>query len=209
MDNGKKASLVLGASVYVGVVIIATSLTISFVTGVLSADAYLLRGILTIGVVLVGLNSIALPVALHFWAVSGLHRASAIALYALDMVILAFNLITSFSTLSGRAPAWVDSYAPYSVGMFVVALATWAILFVTDPGERARIAAEKAREQFRVSAINKAAAFLETVEGQAAIGEEAARMLPGILQTSVNTRQHWQAGIPVDLANPTSRQQNQ
>jgi hypothetical protein len=207
-NNGRKAALVLGASVYLGVVIIATSLTISFVIGVLSADAHLLRGILTIGVILVGLNSIALPVALHFWAISGLHRASAIGLYGLDMVILAFNLVTSYSTLSGRAPAWVASYAPYSVGMFVVALATWAVLFVTDPGERARVAAEKAREQFRVSAILKAAAFLETVEGQAAIGEEAARMLPQMLQTSVNTRQHWQGGIPVSLdANPTTRQQ--
>ena len=208
MANGKKAALVLGAAVYIGVVIIATSLTISFVTGVLSASAYLLRGILTIGVVLVGLNSLALPVALHFWAVSGIHRASAIALYAGDMIIVAFNLITSFSTLGGNPPEWVEAYAPYSVAMFVFALATWAILFISDPGERAALMVEQAREKFKLSAIQKAAEYLETVEGQAAIQSEADRLLPDILRTSVNAERHWPGGIPVDMANPTIRQQN-
>ena len=180
-DNGKKLAYVLGALVYAGVVIVATTLTIQFVTGILSADAYLLRGILTVGVIMVGLNSVALPVALHFWAVDGWHRWAAIGLYTLDMGIIGFNMVTSFSTLRGDAPDWVMSYEPYSVAMFVFALATWGILWILDPGEQARVKMAKAKQAFAILSIAKAAEYLDTQEGREAIAKEAANLLPEIL----------------------------
>jgi len=194
-DNGKTAAYVLGGAVYAGVVIVFTTMTINFIVGILAEDAYLMRGLLTAGVVMVGLNSVALPVALHFWAVDGWHRGVAIALYALDMVVLAFNGITSFSTLSGNPPAWVMSYEPYSVGMFVFALATWGILWMTDPGEQARVEMAKATQAFNVKAIRKAAEYLDTIEGQEAIAREAANLLPQILESKAK-------GQPVSWSAP-------
>jgi hypothetical protein len=196
-SNGKTMAYVLGGAVYLGVVILTVALTINFVVGILPAEAYFMRGVMSMGVVLIGLNSIALPVALHYWAVSGWHRGTAIALYALDMLIMAFNLITSFSTLLGNAPAWVLSYEPYSVAMFIFALATWGILWMTDPGEKARVAKHQARQAFEVKAILKAATFLDSEEGMQAIADEARRLLPDIISPTTKRIERWGVSVPV------------
>lgn len=177
-NNGKTAALVSGGIVYLGVIIVGVVLSIEFIVGIMPADAYFARSLLTVGVVLVGLNSVALPLALHFWAVAGLHRYTAIALYALDMGILGVNMVTSFSTLMGMPPAWVMQYEPYAVSMFVFALATWGVLFITDPGERAKIKRAAAEEDFRMKAYSKAVEWLDSVEGHAAIEKAAEGLLP-------------------------------
>jgi hypothetical protein len=182
--NGKLATLILGGIVYLGVIVVATVLTIMFVTGILPADAYGLRLLITLGVIMVGLNAVALPVALHYWAVSGFHRALAIAFYAADMLILAVNMVTSFSTISGHAPAWVVNYEPYSVGMLVFALASWGILKIADPGERAALKLARAQADFQVKAIEKAAAYLDSLEGEQAVAQAAGELIPDLFNAA-------------------------
>lgn len=175
---GKMATYILGGLVYAGVIVVATVLTSMFVTGILPENAYGLRVLITLGVIAVGLNAVALPIGLHFWAVDGLHRGLAIVFYAVDMVIIGLNLITAFSALSGRPPAWVEQYEPYSVGMLVFALASWGVLKIVDPGEKANLDLLKAQQTFRVRAIEQAAAFLESAEGRATIAAAAENLIP-------------------------------
>lgn len=178
--KGKTATYILGGLVYIGVIIVSVVLTSMFITSILPGDAYGLRLLVTLGVCAVGLNAVALPVGLHFWAVDGAHRGLAITFYGADMLILAVNLVTSFSTLSGNPPAWVESYAPYSVGMLVFALASWGVLKMVDPGETAALELLKAQRQFRVKAIRQATAYLDSTEGRAAIAAGAAHLIPAM-----------------------------
>ena len=178
MNGGKKTAMILGGIVYGGVIIVAVLLTSMFITGILDADAYLLRALMTVGVVAIGINAIALPLALHFWAVEGAHRGAAITFYALDMCVIGLNIITSFSTLRGDAPAWVEQYAPYSVGMFVFALVTWGILYMLDPGARAKLELRKAHERFSLNAFKQATSYLDSAEGHAEIAKAAGYLIP-------------------------------
>lgn len=177
-SSGKKATYILGGLVYAGVIVVATVLTSMFITGILPAESYGLRTLITLGVIAVGLNAVALPIGLHFWAVEGTHRALAIVFYALDMVIIGLNLVTAFSTLAGNPPGWVEQYEPYSVGMLVFALASWGVLKIVDPGERANLDLLKAQQNFRVKAIQQAAAFLDSAEGRATIAAAAENLIP-------------------------------
>lgn len=201
-STGKKATYILGGMVYVGVIVIATVLTSMFVTGILPEDAYGLRVLITLGVVAVGLNAFALPVGLHYWAVDGWHRRLAIFFYALDMLILAVNLITAFATLSGNPPAWVLSYAPYSVGMLVFALAAWGILKIVDPGEQANLEIIKAQQTFKVKAIRQAVSFLDSQEGREEVARAASTLIPELFNASElkTAPRSWyaQAGVPLN-----------
>lgn len=178
--NGVTAVYVLGGIVYIGVIVVATVLTWMFITGILQQDQYGLKILLTIGVIAIGLNAIAMPVALHFWAVEGKHRGAAIGFYVLDMVILAVNMAVSFSTLRGSPPVWVTQYEPYSVSMFIFALAAWGILLMLDPGQKAGLELKKASQKFRVDAIKSASSYLESQEGKAAIATAANNLIPAL-----------------------------
>ncbi len=203
--KGKLAAYIMGGLVYAGVIVVAVLLTVQFIVGILPPAAYGLRALMTVGVVLVGLNAVALPLALHYWAVEGFHRGLAIVFYVGDMLILGVNMVTAFSTLSGHAPEWVTQYEPYSVGMLVFALASWGILKIADPGERAALKLAKAQANFRVKAIEKAAEYLDTIEGEQAIAQAAGELVPELFNSyGIKKRaRSWNGGTLPALNVPT------
>ena len=64
---------IFAACVYVGVVLAASTLFISFVLTAFPADAYLSRGIMVVAGLMIGASSIAFPVALHSWTIEKSH----------------------------------------------------------------------------------------------------------------------------------------
>lgn len=182
-ENGngtKTAVMVLGVLIYGGVILVAAVLTVIFVTGWLEAPQnlgdYLVRGALFVGVGLVSLNAVALPLALKSWALEGKHRAAAFVGYAVDMILLFVNLITSFSVLQGSPPAWVEMYEPYSVGLFIIPLATWGVLFTLDPVSQAKLLGMKAKQAYAANVERFRAEYFNSAEGVQAAREEAERL---------------------------------
>lgn len=187
----------LGVAVYVGVVLLALSFNVGLMNDRFSG---LLLLVANIGMIAVALNAFALPLALHGWAVDGPHRSVAIGGYILDILAMIINAVASFSHYMGDAPAWVESYLPYTPAAIMLPIVTWALLFIVDPGNKALVAMEKAKQSFKVGVINKAAEFLETEGGEEVIAQVAATLAtkefnhnrffarPDDLPTAVNLR---------------------
>ena len=173
-ESGRNIAVVLGASVYLGVVLAATVLFISFVLTAFPEDAFLTRAIMTIAGLLVGGSMIAFPIALHMWAISGMHRKITIGLYYTEMAIIALNTIVSFSVLqskmSGAAlPAWIVWYEPVSIFSIVYTIFAWGTIFLTDPLSQAKQQELEAEQKFRKEIAAQRLAFLNSIEGEQAI----------------------------------------
>lgn len=69
-----KPAMTFAAVVYIGVVLAATTLFISFVLTAFPPDAYLSRIVMVIAGLLIGASSVAFPVALHTWTFEKGHR---------------------------------------------------------------------------------------------------------------------------------------
>lgn len=189
--NGNKGGLtavfVLGGLVYLGVILVNIAMSGMYFTDSLPVDAYFLRGLMWVSVACVGMSATGLPLALHFWAVSGFHRALAYVWYAVDVFIMAVNFTVSFSTLRGTPPAWVSWYEPYAMSMITFALIAWGSLAVFAPGERANLKLRQAKEEFRLRAFSRAAAYLDSVEGKQAIAVAAGNLIPLLFDANQTT----------------------
>ena len=173
-QKGRIGAIAFGGVVYVGVVLAATTLFISFVLTAFPENAYLTRFVMTAAGLLIGASMIAFPYALHTWAISGSHRMIAIGLYYGEMAIIALNTIVSFAALlykyAGTAlPGWIAWYEPFSIGSIVYTLFAWGTLFLTDPSAKAKAKQLEAEQKFEDLVSQKEFEYLETIEGEEAV----------------------------------------
>jgi len=86
---------------------------------------------------LIGFNALALPYALHVWAVDGWHKGTAIIFYIADLIALLVNTWADWNYVRGSNEELVKSYldgaAPFT---FLLVLITWAALIALDPERR-------------------------------------------------------------------------
>lgn len=173
-ERGRGLAMGFGALVYVGVVIAASTLFISFVLTAFPPNAYFSRGVMTVAGLLVGLSMLAFPVALHTWTVEKVHRRVTTILYYVEMIIIAFNTVVAFMTLLSRStdfvvPEWATGYEPFSVGAIVYTLAAWGTVFLLDPAHTSTRTRHEAAQRFDVKVAAKELEFLDSVEGEDAV----------------------------------------
>lgn len=99
-----------------------------------------------VGVFAIEISAILLPLALHFWCFSQAHRALAAIFYAIDFILIVTNIVIDYSAVGGNEviPNWLVMYKWYIVPITpVFAAFAWAMLFLTDPEQKARIALQK------------------------------------------------------------------
>jgi hypothetical protein len=171
-------SMGLAAFVYVGVVLAATVLFVSFVLSAFPPDAYLSRLVMVLAGFMVGGSMIAFPLALHNWTVEQTHRRVTIGLYFGEMAIIAVNTIVSFTVLlmknSGlQAPEWVILYEPFSVVSMIYTLAAWGIVFLLDPAHKRKAKDLANQEKFEEKISVRMSQFLDSPEGEDVIQEIA------------------------------------
>ncbi len=142
-ENGRTNARNFGGVVYVGGVVAATMLFITFVLTAFPSNAYFSRVIMTVAGLMVGGSMLAFPVALHNWTVEKRHRQIATVLYYLEMLFIAVNTIVSFVTLLSKVtdfatPEWALLYEPFSVVSIIYVIFAWGTIFLTDPQARAK-----------------------------------------------------------------------
>lgn len=170
-ERGRTGAMAFGGLVYVGVVLAATTLFISFVLTAFPDDAYLTRFVMGAAGLLIGASMIAFPIALHTWAIGGSHRLIATVLYYGEMAIIALNTIVSFAALlykfAGAAlPGWISWYEPFSIGSIVYTLFAWGTLFLTDPMAKAKAKMLQAEQKFYDRVADKELEYLDSIEGE-------------------------------------------
>lgn len=171
-------AMIFAACVYVGVVLAATTLFISFVLTAFPADAYLSRTIMVIAGLLIGASSIAFPVTLHIWAFEKKHRAWTTIFYYGEILIMAINTVVSFMSLLGQhtdyvVPEWALLYEPFSVGAIVYTLFAWGTVFLLDPAHKRVQQSRQFKNDYEKEISSKKMEFLGTIEGKNAIAEAA------------------------------------
>lgn len=173
-ERGRGGAMIGGGLVYVGVVLAATTLFISFILTAFPEDAYFTRFVMVIAGLLVGGSMWAFPFALHNWAVAGLHRKVTIGLYYGEMFIIGLNTLVSFASLLAKyagyeLPEWVALYEPFTIISIVYTLAAWGTVFQLDPIADAKAKEHEALQKFREKVGKLKLDYLETVEGEEAI----------------------------------------
>ncbi len=165
-ETGKAVALWLGGAVYAGVVL----LFLAFYQNLMAAQfTGLLQVIARIGAVLVALNALALPVALHYWTVTKGHKFAAVVFYAGDIVIMGLNVLAAANHAGGNIPEWLQTYTSYAPASIVFVLAGWAILFMVDPGQRALVSMSETMTEAKVSIVKRATEYIQSDEGIDAI----------------------------------------
>lgn len=198
-EAGKKIAIALGGAVYVGVVI----LFLVFYEKLMSSQFEgLLRVFANIGAFLVALNSIALPLALHFWAVEGKHKATAIVFYAGDILIMGLNVLAAANL--NNASGWLADYQGYAPASIVYVLAGWAILFMTDPGQRALVRLQGAILDAQVELVKRATEHIQSDEGIENIIVPFASKLAGLVfnQRRLIGVSRGLGSVPTDTTDP-------
>lgn len=161
-EDGRKVAYVAGGLVYLGVVLLFVSFYETLMAG--RFDGFL--GVIArIGAFLVAANSIALPLALHFWTVTGWHRAVGILFYAGDIILMSLNVIASAATPE-TAPEWVVNWINYSPASIIFVLIGWAVLFMFDPGQQAIVSLQEVITQAKVDIVNSIRAYVKSPEGK-------------------------------------------
>jgi hypothetical protein len=183
-EKGRSIAIGFAVVVYLGVVVAATVLFISFVLEAFPDDAYFSRFIMSLAGALVGGSAIAFPIALHNWAVQGNHRKITAGLYYGEIFIIGVNTIVAFSHLlaknADRTPAeWVLLYEPFSIFAIIYTLFAWGTVFLTDPVAEAKDKEIATHQKFKAAIAKKKEEFLNSIEGEdviiAAASEEIRR----------------------------------
>lgn len=177
-EDSRSNARLFGGAVYVGGVLAATMLFITFVLTAFPSNAYFSRIIMTIAGLAVGASMLAFPIALHNWAIEKKHRAIATGLYYVEMLFIGINTIVSFVNLLASvtgyaAPEWAVLYEPFSVVSIIYVIFAWGTIFNTDPEARNK---QKKREyeQTRRSIIEDVKLeYLNATEGRADIARQA------------------------------------
>jgi len=179
-EKGRKNAMIFGGAVYVGVVIAATTMFISFVLLAFPTDAYASRAVMIVSGLLVGSSMLAFPNALHKWTMGGNHRTAALILYYLEMLIIAVNTIVAFTRLLSeysdyQMPDWAVMYEPFSIVSIIYTMFAWGTLFILDPRAQSFAKNRQFDEDYGEKIAEKTLDFLETEDGEAAIATAATK----------------------------------
>jgi magnesium-transporting ATPase (P-type) len=163
-----------GSVVYIGGVLAATTLFISFVLTAFPADAYFSRLVMTVAGTAVGASMLAFPVALHNWIITQQHRKWGVPLYYGEMLIIAVNTVVSFVSLLAEytgyaAPEWVILYEPFSVMSIIYTVFAWGTIFLTDPEAQRRALNDQFNEDYETEVAKTKLEFVKSAQGRAAI----------------------------------------
>ena len=205
-EKGRTSAMAFGGVVYVGVVLAATTLFITFILTAFPETAYFTRFVMVIGGLMIGGSMLAFPVALHTWAISGSHRLYTIGLYYGEMVIIAINTVVSFAALlyefaGTTLPGWILWYEPFSIASIIYTLFAWGTIFLTDPAAKAKEKELQAEQDFKARIADKMVEYLDTVEGEQAILEAANAQIDDKFRTKSRVKEHFgnARGFPVQL----------
>jgi hypothetical protein len=196
-----------GAVVYVGVVVAASTLYISFVLTAFPLDAYLSRIIMVVAGLLIGASSIAFPVALHSWTIEKGHHGWTTAFYYGEILILAVNTVVAFMTLLSKntgyaLPEWASLYEPFSVGAIVYTLFAWGTVFLLDPEHKRLQQTRQLTDDYEKEIGAKKMQFLKSIEGENAIASAAADDIRSMLLAQRNGKVHFGSPIEVTAEKP-------
>lgn len=196
---GRKQAMTGGVIVYTGVILLTTSLFITFILTAFPADAYLIRFIMTIGGIMVGGSALAFPVALHKWAISGNHRTWATWLYYGEIVIIAVNTLVSFSVLLSKyagwvIPEWVTLIEPFTILAIVYTLFAWGTVFQTDPLAQAQAKKLANYQKFETMISDRLGEYLYTAEGEDKIREHADKQIEQLMSLDRYKQKTWGTG---------------
>lgn len=194
--RGRGIAMTFGGFVYVGVVLAATTLFISFILLAFPSDAYFTRFIMGVAGLLVGGSMLAFPIALHNWAVTGAHRKVTVGLYYGEMAIIALNTVVSFAALLFRfanmeLPAWVAWYEPFSIGSIVYTLFAWGTIFLLDPQIEAKATEKAALDQFNLETAKMMQKYLNSDDGKDAIRAAANKKISENFRTTEDGPNPW------------------
>ncbi len=194
-----KPAMTFAAVVYVGVVVAATTLFISFVLTAFPANAYLSRVVMVIAGLLIGASSVAFPVALHTWTIEKKHRGWTTAFYYGEIGIMAVNSIVSFMSLLAAntdylLPEWAALYEPFSVGAIVYTLLAWGTVFLLDPQHNRTQMSRQLKDDFENEVMKKRTEFLRSVEGEQAIASAAIDDIREMMSEQRTGKKHF--GLP-------------
>ena len=167
-----------GGGVYVGGVLAATALFISFVLTAFPSDAYFSRIIMTISALGVGTSMLAFPYALHNWIIEEKHRKVATALYYVEMAFISINTFVSFVTLLAKMtgytpPQWAVLYEPFAILSVVYVVFAWGTIFNQDPESQRKRKKREYEETRRAIIEDIKLEYLKSEEGRLDIAREA------------------------------------
>lgn len=199
-----KPAQTFAAVVYVGVVIAASTLFISFVTTAFPANAYLSRAIMVIASLMIGASAIAFPVALHTWTIEKTHHGWTTAFYYGEIGILAINTVVSFMVLLGKntgysTPEWAVLYEPFAVAAIVYTLFAWGTVFLLDPEHKRTQQSRQLKDDYEKEIAKKKMEFLRSIEGENAIALAASSDIQEMLRADRNGKQHF-GGQPLEVS---------
>jgi len=186
-EKYRSYAMIFGGIVYVGVVMAASTLFISFVLEAFPQDAYLSRSIMTLSGLMIGASMLAFPVALHFWAVSGVHRTVTTILYYIEMMIIAVNTVVSFSSLLSiykgtPMPNWAAFYEPFAVASIVYTLGAWGTVFLLDPRAKREAQKRAFKEEYENMISATSMEFLGSDQGRAAVAQASIQDIELVLE---------------------------
>lgn len=139
-DGFRTVAIFLGLVVYAAMLFWSGVHNYNLLTAGVPAN---LRALGFLGFVVLEINAIALPLALHFWTHASLHRWAAIIFYALDLGLLFLNTILDYSlvTQSGLTTraTWLQAYRDFVLpGTPILAGVTWPVLWLLSPAHKHR-----------------------------------------------------------------------
>lgn len=206
MNNTQKynpnPAKIFASTVYVGVVLAASTLYISFVLTAFPSSAYVSRVIMVVAGLLIGASSIAYPIALHTWTIEKTHHSWTTVFYYGEILILAVNTVVAFmSLLSANTgytmPEWAALYEPFSVGAIVYTLFSWGTVFLLDPEHKRTQQSRQLEEDYEKEIANKKMEFIRSIEGENAIASAAASDIQEMLRQQRNGKTHFGGAIEV------------
>jgi len=208
-----KPAKIFAAVVYVGVVLAASTLYISFVLTAFPANAYLSRIIMVVAGLLIGASSIAYPIALHTWTIEKTHHSWTTVFYYGEIVILAVNTVVAFMTLLSKntgyaIPEWAALYEPFSVGAIVYTLFSWGTVFLLDPEHKRIQQSRQLKDDYEKEISTKKMEFIRSIEGENAIASAAANDIQVMLAEQRNGKQHFGTPIEVTADKPFEAKQS-
>lgn len=192
-----------GSVVYIGGVLAATTLFISFVLTAFPIDAYFSRIVMTIAGLAVGASMLAFPIALHNWVITKSHRKWGVPLYYGEMALIAVNTIVSFVNLLSAMtdyaiPEWAILYEPFSVGSIIYTIFAWGTIFLTDPAYQLQADEQDAEALFAKKLAAKRDQFIDSAEGEDLIIEIASQDIKGRwnVERFTDGKKHFGTGNP-------------
>ena len=198
-EDGKAWAIGLGVTVYIAAIVLVLVFSETVVTS--KMDGFF-RLIAQLALVLVACNSLAIPIALHFWAVTGLHRGAGIMAYIIDVAFLGINAVVAFGYIQGHMPEWGDAYLPYIPLAAVASVAEWAILFVLDPGEVATRRLAAAWQSAALAVVMEVESYISSDSGKQDVIQRAANDLIDEMTEGLSGKVHSTIKRPGTIPKP-------